>query len=351
MQWSFKIGSIFGIPIKVHVTFLIFLIFIAGRSSGAAGLIAIGLIFGCVILHELGHSLAARKFGIPVDSITLWPIGGVASMRALPRSPWAEFVMAIAGPLVSVALGCLFALLAAKMYGPGIWHALLAGHHGVPLLGELASINVFLAAFNLIPAFPMDGGRVLRSILWSRKGFFRATSLAATIGKVLAVLFFVGALFSSKTTLILIAVFIYFGADSEGQMAAWMQALSQVPVAQAMQTNLASVRPDQTIEDAALLMSRTDQTNFPVMTVTEPAGVLTQPALFRAIRDGKFDRPIADFMTKELIYCRPDDNLATVMHVMDKRNLPCVLVVDADAIVGMVTPDQIYQAGKRTNER
>jgi len=346
MQWSFKIASLFGIPIKLHVTFLLLLFWVASKPSGLTGLIAFGLVFVCVVLHELGHSLTARKFGIPVEAITLLPIGGVAQMRSLPRSAWCEFLVAIAGPAVSVALGVLFFYLTQLFYSEYTWQAILSDSYDTPLLGEIASINFFLAAFNLVPAFPMDGGRILRSILWSRKGFFQATAMAAKVGKILAVLCFFTAVFTSHTMLIVVAMFIYFGADTEANMVAEMQYLMNTPVAQAMQSIPHTLQPDNTIHDAAVLMAKAQQTHFPVMHGPEPAGVLTEPNLFRAIREKQFDRPVADFMTRQLICCRPSDSLAMVMHLMDKRNLPCVLVVDNDTIVGIVTPEQGYQAGK-----
>ncbi|MFA5863856.1 MAG: site-2 protease family protein [Phycisphaerae bacterium] len=344
MRWSFKIATVFGIPIRIHVTFLVLLFWIGTKPAGLAGMTLILSIFFCVILHELGHSLVARKYGIVVDSITLLPIGGVASMKSLPQSARAELLMAMAGPGVSVAVGIILMLTARYLYGPWIWQAFIPDNYDLPLLAELAVINFFLAAFNLIPAFPMDGGRVLRAILWSRKGFMRATVIAAKIGQILAVGCFLLAMMYSNTMLVLIAIFIYFGAEAEGKAAVWVDKFSVLTVGQTMQTNLKTIQPDATVKETALLMANTGQDNFPVVDNThQPAGVLTRQELLLAIREEKFDHPVRDFMTKQLICCRSFDNLATVLHLMDRQNLSCVLVIDEDHIVGLITPEMLYR--------
>lgn len=331
MQWSFKIGSIFGIPIRVHFTFLI-LFLLPGRG----GAVLTASIFACVILHELGHSLVARRYGIPVDSITLLPIGGVASMKGLPRSARSEFMMAIAGPAVSVGLAGLLALAATELYGPPVWHLLRYGSGNLPLLAELAVINLFLACFNLIPAFPMDGGRVFRAALWSRIGFFKATTIASALGKILAVICILVA-FKFDFWLVLIALFIYSGADAEGKAAEWVKAISTLTVSKAMRTDFKTIRPENTIEQVAQLGSQCDQDFFPVLEQNQPVGLLTGDSIARALQDQKSDRPASDFMTKELIYCRPVDMLASIVQAIDKRNLPGILVMDEDNLVGLIS--------------
>lgn len=346
--WSFEVGRIFGIPVRIHFTFLLMLLFVGFNTSGGTmgslldleGVIFTGLVFGCVLLHELGHSVLARRYGIAVDNITLLPIGGVAAMRSMPQSAKVEFLIAIAGPAVSVGLGLIFAVAARQVYGPAVWHVLGRSGSGMPLLIELATINFTLTAFNLVPAFPMDGGRVLRSLLWSRQGFARATHVAARIGQGLAAVCFIAALGGYVGPwLLLIAMFIYFGAEAENRSATWVEMLSTTTVGQAMQVPLQTLPPDARIQDAAELMSQTGQENFPIVARAEPAGLLTRPHLFHAIRRGFLDRPVSEFMTKELIYCRPSDNLATVIHQMDRRDLSCVVVMEGNEIVGIMTPD------------
>jgi Zn-dependent protease/CBS domain-containing protein len=356
MGWSFEIGRVFGIPVRIHFTFLILLLFVGFTPSGSPmgwsfdlpGVILVGLVFSCVLLHELGHSLLARRYGVQVDNITLLPIGGVAAMRSLPHSPRVELLVALAGPAVSVALGLLFALAARQRYGPIVWPILLHDPGNMPLLLELASINFSLTAFNLVPAFPMDGGRVLRSVLWSRTGFLRATQVATRIGQGLAILCFILALTGHLGTwLVLIAIFIYLGADAEIRSAAWVEMLSTTTVAQAMETNLQSLPAGASIQDAAPLMSRTGQENFPVVSDGKSVGLLIRPHLFQAMRNRQFTRPVADFMTRELIYCRPQDNLATVIQHMDRRNLSCVVVMEGNEIVGIITPELWHRIGTK----
>ena len=332
MSWSFKIGTIFGIPIRIHLTFLLLLGYIALKpEEGLSGAGFVGLIFICVVLHELGHSLVGRKFGADVASITLLPIGGVASMRNLPKSAKAEMFTAIAGPAVSVALGVIFLFLYKNM------------SKDFSLLLDLGGVNLFLAAFNLIPAFPMDGGRVLRAALWSRKGYSRATMIASKIGQVLAVACFILALTTSNFMLGLIALFIFFGADTEKKAAVWNDAVESIPAWKAMQTNLKTLGSHQTIRDAFFLMKQSGQENFPVVGENGLLGILTRIDLLRAIRDNRLDLPAADFMTKELVYCKHTDNLADIIHLMDHKNLPCVIVMDQESIVGLITPEMLQK--------
>jgi len=211
MRWSVKIATIFGIPIKVHVTFLVLLAVIAaipvGRGEGLAGLMGVTivlLVFACVLLHELGHSLVAQWYGVKVDSITLLPIGGIAAMRTLPRSPGPEFVIALAGPVVSVTLAAAFGAIGYLRYGPEMFVMISgqAAYARLDIITNLALINTALAAFNLLPAFPMDGGRMLRAVLWSRLGFARATRTASNIGQGLAIALFALALLNGRSLLV-----------------------------------------------------------------------------------------------------------------------------------------------------
>jgi len=345
VQWSFKIATIFGIPIKVHFTFLL-LVFLIGMTPHGFQLseaILIVLVFLCVLLHELGHSLLAMKYGLEVESITLLPIGGVAAMKTLPKTAKAELLIALAGPAVSAALGLIFLGLAGRHNMSGLIGQRQSIFH---LPGELSAINFFLAAFNLLPAFPMDGGRVLRAILWPRKGFARATNIAVKIGQGLSIIFFMGALLTSNVNLVLIALFIYFGAEAEGRLTAWRDVLADLSVADAMFHPVAVLCPEQTIQDAFQLMLSSGQDHFPVLAGEDPVGLLTRPVIVQAMREQQGARAVSDFMSNQLIYCKPFDNLSTVLRLMDKRNLPCVWVLYEDRIVGLVTPELVWRLKK-----
>ena len=203
MSWSLNIGTIAGTAVRVHVTFLLFLgwIFAASWVAGGPptawqGLAFMVLLFACVVAHEFGHIFTARAFGVSTPDVTLLPIGGVARLERIPEAPSEEFLVAIAGPLVNVAIAIALIMLAGARVNAGDLYAVESPH--TSMIDRLAAVNLFLAVFNMIPAFPMDGGRVLRAILASRMGYVRATEIAAFIGQGVAfALGFVG-LFANR---------------------------------------------------------------------------------------------------------------------------------------------------------
>lgn len=360
MRWSFKIASLFGIPIKVHVTFLLLLVLIAvhspqqeaagsGIPSGLSGVILVVGIFFCVVLHELGHSLVARRFGVQVTDITLLPIGGVAKMRTMPHSPRAEFAIAAAGPATSIAIGVLATLAVSQIYGMQEFDTLATGN--APILVLLAVINFVLAVFNLAPAFPMDGGRILRSLLWSRLGFIKATKVAATIGQFLAIALFIFGLVHFDLWLVFIAMFVYFGATMEGQAAALRHGLAQVPASDAMISDIQTISPEELIEQVRQRALHTGQDNFPVFDGQEFIGLLTRPRLQEALRRRENQSSARKFMSAEIVYCGPQDSLAQVFAVMNDKNLSCVVVMQDDQLLGLITPEQIGKIQMLKNDQ
>src|SRR5262245_25990376 len=236
MSWSLNIGTIAGTAVRVHVTFLLFLgwIFAASWVSGGAdaawqGLAFLVLLFACVVAHEFGHIFTARAFGVSTPDVTLLPIGGLARLERIPEEPREEFLIAIAGPLVNVAIAVVLVLLAGAKIG---MNNLAVVQNTRELIDGLATVNLFLALFNMIPAFPMDGGRVLRALLATRLGFVRATEVAASVGQAFAVLlgivgfFGVPGLFGPNLFLIFIAIFVYLAASAEGHSVA-LRAMSR----------------------------------------------------------------------------------------------------------------------------
>jgi Zn-dependent protease len=222
MRSSIKIATIFGIEVRIHVTFFLVLAWIAlvyyqnaGLSGAIQGVLFILVLFGCVLLHEFGHALAAREFGIKTPDITLLPIGGVARLSRIPDKPWQELVVAIAGPLVNVVIAA--ALTFAIHGSTEILQIDRLENPRIELLDALRSINVMLVLFNMIPAFPMDGGRVLRSLLAMVMPYTLATQIAAWIGQGLAVVFAIFGL-RGNFFLIFIAFFIFVGAQQEVAM-------------------------------------------------------------------------------------------------------------------------------------
>jgi Zn-dependent protease len=208
---SWKVGRVSGIDLYLHPTLLLLLLLPGVYSGGISGLLLTASVFGCVILHELGHALMARRFGIETADITLYPIGGVARLRRMPRAPGAELLIALAGPAVNVAI----ALGLQGLAFAGVMFGLITDPSLLELANVLTLVNLVLAGFNLIPAFPMDGGRVLRALLSTWLGRARATNVAATIGQVLAVCFGVYSLIHGNLFQAFLAMFIYMAAGAE----------------------------------------------------------------------------------------------------------------------------------------
>src|SRR5271169_686185 len=240
MLWSVNIGSIAGTAIKIHITFLMFLVWIfaagwahGGPEAAMGSLIFVVLLFACVLAHEFGHILTARAFGVATPDVILLPIGGVARLERIPEKPSEEFLIAIAGPLVNVVIALV--LMVAMRAHLSTQNLAAVESTSVSLVDRLAEVNLFLALFNLIPAFPMDGGRVLRALLATRLGYVRATEVAAAIGQFVAFpLGFIGLMYNPL--LIFIAIFVYLAASAEAHVVA-IRAMSRgVPVSAAMMT-------------------------------------------------------------------------------------------------------------------
>ena len=249
MGWSLNIGSVAGTAVRIHITFLLFLGWIFGAayvSGGAAsawtGLIFILLVFLCVLLHEFGHIFTARAFGVRTPDVVLLPIGGVARLERIPEKPLEEFLIAIAGPPVNIVIALILIVFAGADLSSNAAMAAI-DNDKISMVDRLAAVNLFLALFNLIPAFPMDGGRVLRAILSSRLGFVRATGIAATIGQGFAFLLgFLGLFYNP--ILIFIAIFVYLAAASEAHMVALRAVSRGVPAMAATMTRIATLKPD-----------------------------------------------------------------------------------------------------------
>src|SRR5262245_17665187 len=247
MSWSLTIGRIAGTDVRLHITFILFLIWIFAANWAAAGpeqawstLAFLILQFACVVAHEFGHVFAARHYGIATPDVTLLPIGGLARLERISEEPREEFVIAIAGPLVNVAIAFVLVVFFGAKFDLGVWTTIDSSK--VSMIDRLAMVNVFLVLFNLIPAFPMDGGRVLRALLAARMGFTRATEVAAMIGQGFAfALGFIG-LFSN-IMLIFIAIFVYLAASSEAHFIAIRSMATGVPVGAAMMPQYATLPP------------------------------------------------------------------------------------------------------------
>src|SRR4051812_6962483 len=275
MGWSIRVARVAGTEVKIHVTFLLLLAWIwfmhyreGGTQAAWQGVLFVVLLFACVVLHEFGHAFAARLYGIHTPDITLLPIGGVARLQRMPDKPGQELVVALAGPAVNVVIAAvLFASRGPTASPDEVAH--LENPHN-DLLGTLAWVNVSLVVFNLIPAFPMDGGRVLRALLAMRLSYARATQVAANIGQFMAFgLGFVGLTNPNMRMLVLIAVFVFFGAQSESAHAQLKSVFAGLRVHAGMVTQFRTLPLGADLNGAVEALLRTSQHDFPVV---GPAG-------------------------------------------------------------------------------
>ncbi len=349
MSWSLNIGKVAGTVVRVHLTFLLFLawIFAASYAQGGAAtavdsLAFMVLLFLCVLLHEFGHIFTARAFGVATPFVTLLPIGGVAQLERIPEDPGQEFLIAIAGPLVNVVITIALVLLAGAHLQPSA--AAAVDNMQIALVDRLAAVNLFLALFNMIPAFPMDGGRVLRALLASRYGYVRATGIAAAIGQFVAfALGFIGLLYNP--ILIFIAIFVYLAASSEAHMVALRAASRGVPVSHAMVTHFETLPPQAHLDEAVQTLLQTGQGEFPVVDgAGKPVGVLGRGDLLRAIKTRGPDARVADAMTAELPTIGHRRCLEDAFKLLMQKSAPAVGVTDANGkLVGLVTSETIAE--------
>ncbi len=356
---SLKLATIKGIPVRVHITFPLILLWAAvqfgrGQSNmwrGALfGVVVTLLLFLCVVLHELAHSLLAIQFGGRVNEITLLPLGGVAQMERLPDRPYQELLMALAGPLTSGVIGVGLAFLTLFLFPLRIWtdflRALSSGGtlSWSYLLPYLAVTNLFLAGFNLLPAFPMDGGRVLRAILATFMPYGRATALAVRVGQVLAWILGMLGLFGRDVFLILVALFVYAGATQEGRLVQLKTALAGLRVRQAYSHSPQAVHPEDPLSRAVDLMLEGFQSDFPVCEEDRLVGMLTRTEVLRGLKEYGPQVPIRAVMLREFPVAGPEDDLFDIQQRMSEAGAEVVPVVDAGTFLGLLTRQDLEEA-------
>jgi Zn-dependent protease/predicted transcriptional regulator len=345
MQWSFKLGKIFGIQFRIHVTFilLLFFIFTAGLSKrepeqAMLGVLFVCAVFACVLIHEIGHSLIARRFGIEAKSITLLPIGGVASMEEIPDKPRQEIAISIVGPFINLVIAGILYLFIGSW--SGIFITNLYPDSIRDLFTRLIGINIMLAVFNLIPAFPMDGGRVLRGILALKVDFIRATSTAVSIGQGFSLLFiFYGLFFNWWLTLI--GIFLFIGAGGEKQHVMLQSILHQVPAREVMATDFHSLRPDELLSRALEHIYHGCQQDFPVVGSKGIEGVLTRMGILSVIHNKGVQVPVSEVMDRNFNFVDPQTPLDEVYHYLLSSHKTTMPVLENDQLKGMLSLDGI----------
>jgi len=345
MGWSLGLGKVAGIRVQVHFTFLIFMawIVLSGLIAGntqqvvlANALFMLGL-FSCVVLHEFGHALTAKYYGILTKDITLLPIGGVARLERMPDDPRQELWVALAGPAVNV-------VIAAGLY---TWLYFTRG--GMNLSGidvargsfaeRILLVNISLVVFNMLPAFPMDGGRVVRALLATRMEYARATQIAANLGQGMALLFgLVG--FFYNPMLMFIALFVWIGAAQESSMVLMKSALGGIPVSAAMMTAFETVTPGDTLEHVSRLILNGAQQDFPVLNGDQVVGVVTRDALLKALAQ-KDDPVVSEIMHRDVILTDASDMLEKALEQLQTSACPTLPVLRDRKLVGLLTAENL----------
>lgn len=345
MKWAWRVARVAGIDVRIHVTFLALLAWIAwvsyastGTAAGALdGVLLICVVFAIVVLHELGHALTARRFGIKTRDITLLPIGGVASLERMPDEPRQELLVAIAGPAVNFALALIFAIVAAAS---GLALRPDAELGAAPLLVRLIWINLAIGLFNLLPAFPMDGGRALRALLAMRVSDIRATRIAAGLGQALALALGILGLFFNPV-LVFIALFLWMGASGEARLAEAKFVAHGVPVAAAMVHELEAISPELPVAVPLRRVLETFQHDFPVIADGRVVGMLGREAMLRALAADGPEVLVREVMRADPKLVHPSDNLDDAFLQVMAAGEALPVVDDRGRLVGMLTSDSV----------
>lgn len=346
MAWSLTVGYVYGTAVRIHVTFLLFLawIWVAYYQRGGAGaawdgVAFVALLFLCVLLHEFGHIFAARRYGVKTPEVTLWPFGGIARLERIPEKPSEELVVALAGPAVNVVIAAVLLLFLGG--NVGVEHIESIENPQVSLLAKLAAANIFLVVFNLIPAFPMDGGRVLRALLAMRMSHAQATQTAASIGQGLAIGLGVLGIFGNPM-LIIIAVFVFLAASGEAGQVQMKQVAQGLLVEDAMITQFETLGPTASVGDAAEALIRTTQKEFPIVDgAVHLRGVLTRDAMIRALQAQGPGASVLEAMV-EVPTVGTRTPLDRALALITQRGAPVVGVVDAGGrLVGLLSPENV----------
>jgi Zn-dependent protease/CBS domain-containing protein len=351
MKWSWRVARIAGIDVYVHVTFLLLLAFYAvpayqrgGPTAAVTALATIALLFVIVTMHEYGHALAARRYGIPTRDITLLPIGGVARLERMPKEPRHELVIALAGPAVNAALAALlYVVLVATGGLPDEIAPADERFFSRTLLQQLLDWNVMLAAFNLIPAFPLDGGRVLRAALaWRSGDYAGATQRAAQIGRFIAVLLgLAGYFYFRNPILVVIALFIWFAAATEASVVQQTSVFEGLPVERVMVTDVRTLAPTDPLSHAVQLILAGFQQDFPVVADGVVVGVLTRRDLLKVLAERGEQATVGSAMRRDFLVAAPDTPVDEALARLQECGCHAIPVVRDGQLLGVLTLDNV----------
>jgi Zn-dependent protease/CBS domain-containing protein len=348
MPWSITVARVAGTAVRIHVTFLLLLGWIwfayyqqGGTEAAWEGVAFIALLFFCVLLHEFGHVLAAKRYGVNTRDVTLWPFGGIASLERIPEKPSEELVVAIAGPAVNVVIAAVLILFLGARIDPE--HLTHIQDPAISMASKLAAANVFLVLFNLVPAFPMDGGRVLRALLAIRMGHARATQWASAIGQGFAVVFGILGIFSGNVMLVVIAVFVFLAASGEASHAQLRSVTRGNLIADAMITKFETLNTGATVNEAVELLIRTTQKEFPVVDgAGKLRGVVTRDGMIRALKAHGPTAPVLEIMESDVPTVSARASLQSAVNALTQLGKPVVGVTDAAGrLIGLLTAENL----------
>lgn len=356
MNTSIQIGKIMGIPIKLHITFLLILPVFAYIFSinpprfGFSDVESLSLkyvlslsaaisLFVCVLLHELGHSYVAKRHGTNIQSITLFLFGGVSSMEEIPRNPKIELKMALAGPGVSLLIGAILIIIYElfKTGEPSLVYYLR-------LVWLIGAINIILCIFNLLPAFPMDGGRVLRAWLAGRMSYIQATRAAAGIGKMFAIFMGIFGLLIASFWLILIAFFIYIGASEEEKATEVSVVLEGVKIKDIMSKEVKTVNSEMSVEELVDIMFRFKHMGYPVVDDTEIKGIVTFTDVQKVPKEERKNVKVSQIMTKKLISLPEEGDAMSVLKLMTVNNIGRIIITKDKKMAGIVSRTDLLRS-------
>jgi Zn-dependent protease/CBS domain-containing protein len=354
MKWSWRVGSISGIALYLHATFLLLLAWVGvgeyqrsgSLSSAAAGLAFVVAVFFTVVLHELGHALAARRYGIKTRDITLLPIGGVARLERMPREPRQEMVVALAGPAVNVVIAIVLYIFLRVMGGiPALLDsaALSDGFLQRGFLARLLAVNIWLVAFNLIPAFPMDGGRVLRAFLAMRSGdYAQATERAARVGTFFALIFGVLGLFVvGNPFLVIVALFVWLAAAGEASAVQTSVMLDGVPIQRLMIRDIETLSPQDPLSRPVRLILDGFQQDFPVVAEGRVLGMLTRSSLLKALAERGENAEVGHVMNPDFEQASPHESADDVLARLKSCGCHSMPVIQDGRLLGVLTMDNV----------
>ena len=358
MNSSIQIGKLMGIPIKLHITFLliipVFGYIFANYPPGfgfsdveplllryALGLSFAILLFTCVLLHELGHSYVAKKHGSSIQGITLFLFGGVSSLEDIPRNPKIEFKMALAGPAISLLIGSILIIFYKILNGD-----LQLSNPYLRMVWMIGYINVILCIFNLLPAFPMDGGRVLRAVLAGKMSYLKATHAAAYVGKMFAILMGIFGFITvpDGVWFMLIAFFIYIGASEEEKSTQVSVTLEGMKIKDIMSGDVKTVPSSMTVEELVDFMFKHKHMGYPVVDGTEIKGIVTFTDVQNIPKEERKTINVSNIMTKEIISIKEDDEAVKALKIMTTNNIGRIIITQDKNIIGIVSRTDLLRS-------